>query len=421
MNCGCADNPTTDLLDLWDARARLIEAAVPLMDTETLPLSQAAGRVLAISALAALDLPSEDNSAMDGYAMRLAELEQSQRQGDGLPVLVRVPAGAGVMSLPSGGCARIFTGAPVPQGADVVVPQERVHCDEQGRVHVAQEVTLGANIRRRGEEARYGDLVLAAGERLSPAAIGLLASHGIAEVVVKRRLRVALLSTGDELIEPGTPRVPGQVYNSNAAMLKALLAEQGCEVVDKGIIADTAEALRVALSQARDSADMVICTGGVSVGEEDHVRPVLDALGSLYFHGIALKPGKPFTFGTLHDVSVAGVPLIGLPGNPVASLVGWQFLTLPFVQGCQGRSPHRLERFTVKAGFAHRANRQRYECLRVVLEDSEHGPVALLAGGQGSHMLSAAAVAHGYLIIDPSSEVKKGDDVTYCPCSQFLT
>ncbi|MGM0981947.1 MAG: gephyrin-like molybdotransferase Glp [Pseudomonadota bacterium] len=417
MNCGCAEVVTPGLLDLFDARALMMASGVPVEGCERVVLDDAAGRVLAEAARAVLDLPGVDNSAMDGYALRRGELDA---RPTGLPVTLRVPAGAGVLRLPEGGCARIFTGAPVPLGADAVVPQERVSLDGMGRVHVAGELADGANIRRRGEESRAGEVLLASGTRLNAAAIALLASQGIDAVTVRRRVRVALVSTGDELIEPGEAWVPGQVYNSNGAMLRALLIQQGCEVLDLGGVADTAADLSQCFARAREEVDLVVCTGGVSVGEEDHVRPVLERLGGISFHGVAIKPGKPFTLGWLGPSLRDGTPLIGLPGNPVASLVGWQWLALPFVQGRQGRTPPALQRFPVTAGFTRRAPRGRRELLRVVLDWAGGAPVARLAGGQGSHMLVAASLAHGYLIVDSNNNVEEGHVYGYCPGAQFL-
>ncbi|RDB44315.1 molybdopterin molybdenumtransferase MoeA [Halomonas sp. DQ26W] len=403
------------LLDLDVARAQMIAAAEVVQGEESVALDQAFGRVLSRDLTARLDMPGIDNSAMDGYALRVSELGER-----GLPVVLRVPAGAAVSTLPEGGCARIFTGAPVPTGADCVIPQERVTLDDEGCIHVSGEARSGANIRCRGEEYRAGDALLPAGSTLNAPALAMLASQGIAEVPVLPRLTVALISTGDELIEPGEPCLPEQVYNSNRVMLKALLEQASCEVLDLGIIGDTAEALHAALTTARDSADLVICTGGVSVGEEDHVRPVLEALGGVVFHGVAIKPGKPFAFGFLDDDSAKGVPLIALPGNPVASLVGWQFLARPFVHGCQGRSVEPLQKFSVRAGFSRRASPGRRELLRVVL-DWQHGlPVAFIAGGQGSHMLRAASQAHGYLMMAADTDVEEGHEYPYLPAGQFV-
>lgn len=418
MNCHCAEIITPGLLDLFDARQRLIDAATPINAVESITLEQSAGRVLAETLLAPLDMPGVDNSAMDGYALCLADY-QAAPGGAGLPILQRVPAGAGVMLLPEGGCARIFTGAPVPMGADIVVPQERVTLDQRGRIHLEGSLVLGANIRRQGEETRIGTPLLSGGKLLDAASIALLASHGINAVTVKRRLRVALLSTGDELIAPGTARSPGQVYDSNRAMLNVLLAQAQCDVLDLGVIADSPPSLHQAFENAQTVADVVMCTGGVSVGEEDHVRPVIEQRGGLHFHGVAMKPGKPFAFGYLGAEPASSTPLMALPGNPVASLVGWQLLALPFIHAMQGRAVAALQRYPVKAGFSQRGPQGRCELLRVVMDWSQGAPVAQLAGGQGSHMLSAASQAHGYLMINPATEVTEGGIYHYYPINQF--
>lgn len=414
MSC-CADIISSPLLDLFDARKRVVAAARTVCCNEKVVLSQAVGRVLVDDVLATLDMPGIDNSAMDGYALRLNEICEN-----GLPVKLRVPAGAGVLCLPAMGCARIFTGAPVPLGADVVIPQERVRLDADERVHIEGEIAEGANIRRRGEDICKGDVLLSAGTHLDAAAIALLASQGIGDINVLRHLKVALISTGNELIEPGTTRVPGQVYDSNRAMLKALLLQSSCDVLDLGVTADNVIELQQTFIRARDKADLVVCTGGISVGEEDHVRPVLERLGGVSFHGVAIKPGKPFTLGYLGDSLEAGIPLIGLPGNPVASLVGWQLLALPLVHGCQGRIPAELQQFPVTAGFSRPGPQGRRELLRVVLDWYAGAPIAHLAGGQGSHMLSAASQSEGYLMIDANQDVEEGHAHLYCPTAQFL-
>ncbi|MGY4878543.1 gephyrin-like molybdotransferase Glp [Vreelandella aquamarina] len=414
MSC-CPDIASLSLLDLFDARRRMITAARPVDSSEKVALSHAVDRVLANDVLAGMDMPGVDNSAMDGYALRVNDVCQA-----GLPVNLRIPAGTGVASLPSKSCARIFTGAPIPLGADAVVPQERVQLGADGRVHVNGQCAQGDNIRRRGEEARTGEPLLPAGTHLKAAAIALLASHGIDRVSVLRRLKVALVSTGDELIEPGTPRKPGQVYDSNRAMLKVLLKQASCNVLDLGVTADDPHQLQQTFLRARDAADLVICTGGISVGEEDHVRPLLEVLGGVSFHGVAIKPGKPVTLGYLGDSLEVGTPLIGLPGNPVASLVVWQLLALPLVHGCQGRIAAELQQFSVTAGFSRQGPRGRREVLRVVLDWHSGLPVAHLAGGQGSHMLSAASQSHGYLMIPVNQNVEEGQVYSYCPAAQFL-
>ncbi|WP_043531421.1 gephyrin-like molybdotransferase Glp [Litchfieldella xinjiangensis] len=418
MNCGC-DSLASGLLDPFVARARLIEAARPIAGQQRCGLEQARGRVLAEDIVARHDMPGVDNSAMDGYALRLAELLHNESVGEGLPIVQRIPAGAGVTPLDEGSCARIFTGAPIPLGADCVIPQEATWIDGPGHLRVEGTFSVGANIRRRGEETREGSRLLAAGTYLDAPALALLATQGIAEVRVRPRLAVALISTGDELLEPGERYVPGRVYNSNRVMLQALLEQQNCEVLDLGIQPDDRESLHRALRIARDSADLVLCTGGVSVGEEDHMRPVIESMGHIDFHGLAIKPGKPFTFAWLGDAAGGGTPLIGLPGNPVASLVGWQLLGLPFVHGRQGRRPAPLQHFPVSAGFSRPASRERYELLRVVLEWRCGDPMAQLAGGQGSHMLSAASQADGYLLVSPGDPIDEGRGYAYLPISQF--
>ncbi|WP_447555097.1 molybdopterin molybdotransferase MoeA [Vreelandella sp. EE22] len=415
MSCPCGELEHRPLVPLFEARQRLIDAATPINATERVALAQALGRVLAQAVTAPVDLPGVDNSAMDGFALRLADYAAT---GEGLPVLLRVPAGAGVLHLQEGGCARIFTGAPVPLGADTVVAQERTRLDERGCLHLDEKPTLGANIRRQGEETRSGATLLEAGDTLDAPAIALLASHGVNTVSVYRRLTVALLSTGDELIEPWAARAPGQVFDSNRAMLSALLVKAQCEVIDLGIVADEPEALYRALQTATTSADVVLCSGGASVGEEDHVRSVIERLGRIDFHGVAVKPGKPFAFATLGSGDEA-TPLIALPGNPVASLVGWHWLALAFIHARQGRCAAPLQRYRVKAGFHQRGPRGRCELLRVTLTWHDDTPVARLAGGQGSHMLSAASQADGYLMVEPDTDVTAGHDYLFYPLSPF--
>ncbi|MCD6439372.1 MAG: molybdopterin molybdotransferase MoeA, partial [Halomonas sp.] len=229
-----------------------------------------------------------------------------------------------------------------------------------------------------------------------------------------------LLSTGDELIAPGTVRSPGQVYDSNRAMLNVLLTQAQCDVLDLGVIADSPQSLHQAFEHAQTIADVVICTGGVSVGEEDHVRPVIEQRGGLHSHGVAMKPGKPFAFGYLGAEPSTCTPLMALPGNPVASLVGWQLLALPFIHAMQGRHLAALQCFPVKAGFSQRGPKGRCELLRVVLDWSQGSPVAQLAGGQGSHMLGAASQADGYLMINAETDVAEGEAYHYYPINQFV-
>lgn len=420
MNCGCTDRVVTRLINVFTARQQLIDAALPPKDPECIPLADAFGRVLTVPVTAPLDMPGVDNSAMDGYALRMKDYQVAHPRG-GLPVMQRVPAGAGVLALPEGGCARIFTGAPIPLGADTVVPQEWVTFDLQGHIHINGPLESGANIRKQGEETRAGSTLLPQGSYLEAPAIALLVSHGIHNVMVNRHLRVALLSTGDELIETGIERTPGQVYDSNRVMLNALLRQASCEVLDLGVVPDSPRLLHQAFEHAQSNADVVICTGGVSVGEEDHVRSVIEERGGLHFHGVAIKPGKPFAFGYLGSDPSSSTPLIALPGNPVASLVGWQLLGRAFLHAMQSRQVEPLEHYPVTAGFTRRGPRGRCELLRVVIKWSDGIPVAQLAGGQGSHMLSGANQAGGYLMVNAETNVLEGTAYPYYPVNQFIS
>ncbi|SBR51597.1 molybdopterin molybdochelatase [Halomonas sp. HL-93] len=420
MNCGCTDRVTNRLIEVFAARQQLIKAAAPPKEPERISLADAFGRVLAKPVVAPLDMPGVDNSAMDGYALRTLDYQAVHQRG-GLPVMLRVPAGAGVFALPEGGCARIFTGAPVPLGADAVIPQERVTVDLQGHIHIDGVPEPGANIRKQGEETRAGSTLLPQGSYLDAPAIALLVSHGIHNIAVNRRLRVAMFSTGDELIETGVERSPGQVYDSNRAMLNVLLMQTNCQVVDLGIVSDSPRLLHQTFSQAQANADLVICTGGISVGEEDHVRTVIEQRGGLHFHGVAIKPGKPFAFGYLGSAPSSPTPLIALPGNPVASLVGWQLLGRPFVHAMQNRQIEPLEHYPVTAGFTRRGPRGRCEWLRVVLEWADGAPIAQLAGGQGSHMLTGASQAAGYLMVNAGTDILEGAAYPYYPVYQFCS
>lgn len=380
--------------------ALLARARVPDR-SETLPLLDTAGRVLARPLLAGLNVPPHDNSAMDGYAVRHLELQR----GVALPVSQRLPAGSQPLPLQPGSVARIFTGAMLPDGADAVVMQEHTRTLPDGRVLFDATVTAGLNIRRCGEDIASGSTVLAAGLRLQPAHLGLAASVGVASLPVYVPLRVAVFFTGDELQEPGRPALPGQVYNANRYWLVPALQALGCQVLDLGRVPDRLADTRQLLRDAGQAADVVITCGGVSVGEEDHVKAAVCAEGELQQWRLAIKPGKPLAFGR-----VGQADFIGLPGNPVAAWVGFAVLVRDFLRARQGEAlaPWQPQCW-LPAGFHWpRPDPLREEFLRVrVVADG--GTLVLHAyPQQGSGVLSSCAWADGLARLQPGQVVQPG-------------
>ncbi|MGY4879421.1 gephyrin-like molybdotransferase Glp [Vreelandella aquamarina] len=398
-----------ELAGIETAIAALLKDVSPL-ENEVIALPDAAGRVLATDIKAQLDVPPFDNSAMDGYALRASEAGQ--------PLLVsqRVAAGASVTPLMPGTCARIFTGGEIPPGADCVVMQERV--SQQGeRVMLPADIPIGDNIRRRGRDVRAGQTLLRAGTRLEAAALGHLAGQGVSAVSVVRRPRVALLSTGDEIIDPGTPLKAGQLYNSNRPMLKRLLENFGAEVVSLVSVPDDFSSTCDRLKQAAAQADVVVSTGGVSVGEEDHVKAALESLGQLDIWKLAIRPGKPLALGQIpHSQGSAnsqGVArFVGLPGNPVSGYVGaWLFLRplMGALLACPALQ--QLPEITARSGFATSTGpRQHY--MRVRLSFAPSGVTAEAFDDQNSGVLSSCIDADALAVIPPHAQVNEGDAVT---------
>ncbi|NCT82210.1 MAG: molybdopterin molybdotransferase MoeA [Comamonadaceae bacterium] len=394
------------LIPLDEALARLLAQAQPLAGRETLATSAAAGRVLAADLVSPVDVPPADNSAMDGYALRAAEAALD------LPVTQRIPAGSLPRPLPPGEAARIFTGAQLPAGADAVVMQEFTELSDE-RLRITQPVSAGQHVRLRGEDVRAGSVVLPAGTRLDAIALGLAATAGAAELTVSRRPRVALFSTGDELVMPGEPLPPGAIYNSNRFTLRALLEGLGCEVVDLGIVPDKLEATRAALREAASRADVILTSGGVSVGEEDHLRPAVQAEGRLDLWSIAIKPGKPFAYG-----KVGAAHFIGLPGNPVSSLVTFLLLVRPFLLKLQGATRLAPRGCRIAAGFDWPRPDKRREFLRVRLDET--GGLALFAN-QSSGVLTSAFWADGLLDNPAGQAFGAGDLVRFIPFAELLS
>ena len=390
-----------------EARALLLGNITSLTEEADTRLSAASGRVLASPALAPIDVPGADNSAMDGYVMRAADL---QAAGGSLPVSQRIHAGMAPKPLEPRSAARIFTGAPIPNGGDTVVMQERCR-ESDGRVSVEGEVSPGDNIRRAGEDLSAGDEIVAAGTRLAPQHLGLLASTGVESVPVMRRLRVATLATGDELVQPGQALSVGQIYNSNEFVLSGMLERLGCELIEPVRVADSVEATRTALEKAAAEADLIISSGGVSVGDADHVRDVVAELGRLDLWKIAVKPGKPLAFGRVGEI-----PFIGLPGNPVAVFVTFALFAAPLIRKLQGRRDLLPEPWMLPAGFGRERADKREEYVRVRWREGrlERYP------HQGSGVLSSVAWADGLARIPIGHTFEPGEPVEYHSFNNLL-
>jgi len=392
------------MLTVEEAVAQVLTAGAPVCEPETVPLERALGRILAEPNLSPVDVPRADNSAMDGYALRAADWPGPDAA---LPVAGRVPAGRAPAPLPPGAAVRIFTGAELPEGADTVVMQEHCRADDERVVIETLPSPADRFVRPRGQDMQSGEEILAAGTPLRAPALGLLAATGQATVRVRRPLRVALLSNGDELREPGEPLGPGQVYNANRALLGGVLRGWGFEVVDLEVAVDDPADIAARLEDGAARADAVLCSGGVSVGEEDHVKDVVARLGSLSLWKIAMKPGKPLAFGRVGDV-----PFVGLPGNPASALVTCLIIARPLLFARQGREDRTVRPLAVPAAFDRTAeSRQVY--LRVRREE---GGLALYPN-QSSGVLRSAAWADGLAVQAPNTPVVAGSPLPFLPFS----
>ncbi len=409
---GC-DSQQQTLKPFEEALDYLLAQARPVSGTERLPLAQAQGRVLAEPVNSRVDVPPWDNSAMDGYAVNTQELSE----GESLRVSQRIAAGTAGSALQPASAARIFTGAPVPAGADAVVIQEVCEADGD-RVRVRELPKPGANIRRAGEDIRQGEEVLSRGTRLTPQHLGLAASVGIAELTLYRRLRVAIFSSGDELVMPGGELGPGQIYNSNTFTLGGLVERMGCEVIQLGMVEDSLQATCDALRRGAEEADLILASGGVSVGEEDHVKPAVEQLGSLDLWKIAVRPGKPVAFG-----HVAGTPFLGAPGNPVSLFVTFTLFARPFLLRMQGVERDYLPTpYRAMAAFDKGSSDRRREYARGRLEiDAQGQAVVRLYPNNSSGVLSSVAWANGFAVLPPMTAIAPGDMIDFLPFSELTT
>jgi molybdopterin molybdotransferase len=410
----------SSLLTLDDMLARLIDGAqaVRITDIETVSTFDALGRVLAQDVVSPIDVPPQDNTSMDGYALRAADVPAA---GAVLPLSQRIAAGHVGVALAAGTAARIFTGAQVPAGADAVVMQEQCEAVGSDAVRVNAQPQPGQWIRRRGEDVRVGATVLARGTRLTPQAQGLAATVGAATLQVVRRPRVALFSTGDELVMPGSVAPqdlpPGAIYNSNRYTLRGLLLAAGCEVTDLGIVPDRLDATRAALRAAASSNDLILTSGGVSVGEEDHIRPALNAEGRVELWQVAIKPGKPLAFGAVRREGDNETLFIGLPGNPVSSFVTFLLAVAPVLRALQGADAALPQPIPMHADFDWPRPDKRREFLRV--RRNAQGRLDLFAN-QSSGVLTSAVWADGLLDNPPAQPIARGDVVRYLPLSSLL-
>jgi len=412
-------NDPRPLIALEEALERLRAGTAPHAFTapETLSTFDALGRVLAQDVASMLDVPPEDNTSMDGYALRAADVPAA---GTVLPVTQRIPAGVPGHPLQPGSAARIFTGGQVPAGADAVVMQEQCEAvpgDALGAVRVNVVPRPGQWVRRRGEDVKHGGVVLTRGTRLTPQALGLAASVGVGTLAVARRPKVALFSTGDELMMPGEPLRPGAIYNSNRYTLRGLLQAAGCEATDLGIVEDKLDATRAALRRAAVGHDLILTCGGVSAGEEDHLKPAVQAEGRLEMWQVAIKPGKPLAFGEVRRGDGSHALFIGLPGNPVSAFVTFLLTVVPVLRQLQGAPASLPPGLSLRADFDWPKPDRRREFLRVRLNAA--GGLDLFPN-QSSGVLTSVVWADG-LVDNPSGQaIRAGDTVRFLPLSEMI-
>ena len=393
------------MIELASAQQRLLALVSNVSETRQYSLDQCLGLVVARDYLSSLAIPPQDNSAMDGFALSAIDSHSS----DLLRISQRIPAGTSPSSLEAGTAARIFTGGVIPLGADAVVIQENCEFDQQ-QLKILKPVDKGENVRPSGQDIKPGAKIVAAGQKLSAIDLGLLASIGISQVECYAPITVAIFSTGDELAEPGQALRKGQIYNSNRPLLKGLCRQLGFEVYDCGVVEDSLQATKEALKDAAEHADFIISSGGVSVGEEDHVKPAVEALGRLDLWKIKMKPGKPVAFGYIDQT-----PFIGLPGNPVSSFVVFQLLGIPLLRKRQGQRAETRIEYSVVADFDKNLT-TREEYIRVKLSAGEQGELrARCFPNLSSGVMSSLSWADGLVRQDADSGIERGQELRFLP------
>ena len=396
------------LMSADDALSFLIDSAIVTAKTEAVSLDDSLGRILASDIHSTINVPGFDNSAMDGYTIALNDNQVAQ-ENLCFDVVDRIAAGSTGKDLNSGSAARIFTGAPIPKGANTVVMQEECKLSEdKSQITVARAINLNENIRPTGNDILKGNVILSSGNQIKPQDISLAASVGVGELVVFKKIKVGVFFTGDELVEPGNPLSPGKIYNSNRYALVALLKQVGCDVVNLGNIEDKLDATCDALEALESQCDLIMTTGGVSVGEEDHVKPAVEKLGELNLWKIRMKPGKPLAYG-----KVKQTPFIGLPGNPVSSFVTFCIFSLPFIKKMQGNSNYESKILKVKTSFDCKRAKPRREYARVRIDYSTETPLANLFPKQGSDVMSSVVWADGIIEIPENTTFEAGTILNY--------
>ena len=402
------------LMSADDALSFLIDAAIITNKTETVSLDNSLGRVLAKDIHSTINVPGFDNSAMDGYTIAL-DHNQTTQANQSFEVVDRIAAGSTGNDLKIGNAARIFTGAPIPNGANTVVMQEECTLSkDKSQITVKRAINLNENIRPTGNDILKDNVILSSGRQIKPQDISLAASVGVGELVVFKKIKVGVFFTGDELVEPGNPLTPGKIYNSNRYALVALLKQVGCDVINLGNIQDKLDATCEALEALESQCDLIMTTGGVSVGEEDHVKPAVEKLGELNLWKIRMKPGKPLAYG-----KVKQTPFIGLPGNPVSSFVTFCIFSLPFIKKMQGNSNYESKILKVKTNFDCKRAKPRREYARVRIDHSTETPLANLFPKQGSDVMSSVVWADGIIEIPENITFETGTILNYYSMSEL--